>query len=50
MKGSVGTLYVDGVKAEIKTDFTVNPSLLGNTTDNYIGRPTLARSISEWRD
>lgn len=40
LKGSVGTLYVDGVKAEIKTDFTVNPSLLGNTTDNYIGRPT----------
>lgn len=40
LKGSVGTLYVDGVKAEVKTDFTVNPSSLGNTTDNYIGRPT----------
>jgi len=37
---NVGTLYVDGVKAEVKNDFTTNPSLLGHTTDNYIGKPT----------
>lgn len=40
LKGSTGILYVDGIKAEIKTDFTANPSLLGHTTDNYIGKPT----------
>lgn len=40
LKGNIGTLYVDGVKAEVKTDFTTNPSALGYTTDNYIGRPT----------
>lgn len=31
---------MDGVKAEVKNDFTPNPSLLGHTTDNYIGKPT----------
>jgi hypothetical protein len=40
LKGNVGTLYVDGIKAEVKTDFTTNPSKLGHTKDNYIGRPT----------
>ena len=40
LKGNVGTLYVDGIKAEVKSDFTTNPSVLGHTTDNYIGRST----------
>ncbi len=40
LNGNTGTLYVDGVKAEVKRDFTTNPSLMGCTTDNYIGRPT----------
>lgn len=40
LKGKVGTLYVDGVKAAVKEDFTTNPSMMGVTTDNYIGKPT----------
>lgn len=40
LEGNTGTLYVDGIRAEVKTDFTTNPSCLGHTTDNYIGRPT----------
>lgn len=40
LKGTIGTLYVDGIKVEIKENFTTNPSKLGNTKDNYIGRPT----------
>ena len=40
LEGNTGILYVDGVKAEVKNDFTTNPSVLGHTTDNYIGKPT----------
>lgn len=40
LENHTGILYVDGVTAEIKNDFTTNPSVLGHTTDNYIGRPT----------
>lgn len=42
LEGNVGTLYVDGVKAEVKSDYTTNPSKLGNTIENYIGKPTWA--------
>jgi hypothetical protein len=40
LKGSTGTLYVDGMKAEVKSDFTANLSTLGYTADNYIGKST----------
>lgn len=40
LKGNVGTLYLDGSRVMVKTDFTTNLSKLGNTSDNYIGKST----------
>lgn len=40
LKGNTGTLFVDGVKAAVKEDFSTSPARMGYTTDNYIGRPT----------
>lgn len=40
LEGSVGNLYVDGELVQTKEDFTTNPSRLGHTVDNYIGKPT----------
>jgi len=37
---NIGTLFVDGIKAAVKKDFTTNPAKLGHTPDNYIGKPT----------
>jgi fibronectin type 3 domain-containing protein len=36
--GSVGTLYVNGVSAGTNTGMTLNPSSLGLTTQNYLGK------------
>jgi hypothetical protein len=38
-----GILYVDGVAVGTNSSMTLNPSNLGNTTQNYIGR-------SQWAD
>ena len=36
--GNTATLYVDGVQVTQNTNMTLNPSNLGNTTNNWIGR------------
>jgi hypothetical protein len=41
--GMTGILYVDGVAVGTNSSMTLNPSNLGNTTQNYIGR-------SQWAD
>ncbi|MCR5793496.1 MAG: discoidin domain-containing protein [Lachnospiraceae bacterium] len=51
---NVGTLYVDGEAVATKDDFTINPSMLGDTTDNYIGKstypdPNLEGGIDEFK-
>ena len=38
LSGSTGTLYVDGVQVATNTSMTLNPSNLGETTQNWIGR------------
>lgn len=38
ISGSTGKLYVDGVQIATNTSMTLNPSSLGNTTQNWIGR------------
>lgn len=43
LNGSVGILYVDGVAVGTNNSMTLNPSSLGNTTQNYIGK-------SQWND
>lgn len=54
MQGTVGIMYINGVEVGRKEDFTLNPSLLGNTTQNYIGKsqfsdPYLNGDIDEFR-
>ena len=36
--GTVGTLWVDGVAVATNPNITLNPSDMGNTTNNWIGR------------
>ena len=43
LNGSVGTLYVNGQQVGQNTGMTLNPSSLGATTQNYIGK-------SQWND
>lgn len=38
IEGKTGTLYEDGVKAAENKDLTLNPSSLGSTTSNFIGK------------
>ncbi|MFC5468014.1 DUF5695 domain-containing protein [Cohnella suwonensis] len=38
ISGSTGRLYVDGVQVATNASMTLNPSSLGNTTQNWIGR------------
>lgn len=38
LSGSTGTLYVDGAQVGQNTAMTLNPSSLGSTTNNWIGR------------
>ena len=42
LSGTVGTLYVDGVKAGANGGMTLSPSSLGSTTLNYIGKSQFA--------
>ena len=43
LSGSVGKLYVNGSLVGQNTSMTLNPSSLGNTTNNYLGK-------SQWAD
>jgi fibronectin type 3 domain-containing protein len=38
LSGSLGTLYVNGTAVGTNSAMTLNPSSLGNTTNNYIGQ------------
>ncbi len=38
ISGSTGRLYVDGVQVAANSNMTLNPSSLGNTTQNWLGR------------
>ncbi len=38
LNGSTGTLYVDGQQAGSNTAMTITPTMLGTTTQNWIGR------------
>jgi len=40
--GSTGRLYVDGVQVAVNTNMTLNPSSLGHTTQNWLGRSQFA--------
>ncbi len=42
LNGSVGTLYVNGTQVGQKTNMTLTPSSLGNTTQNWLGRSQYA--------
>ena len=42
LKGSVGILYVDGLAVGTNSSMTLNPSSLGSTTQNYIGKSQYA--------
>ena len=52
---NVGILYVNGVEVGRNSSMTFNPSLLGTTTQNYIGRsewsadPYLNGSVDDFR-
>lgn len=53
--GTVGTLYVDGVKVGANTEMTLAPFDLGETTQNWLGRsqfssdPDLQGRVSDFR-
>jgi autotransporter-associated beta strand protein len=54
LNGRVGILYVDGVPVGTNSSMTINPSSLGNTTQNYIGKsqfgdPYLNGKVDEFR-
>lgn len=38
LSGNTGILYVDGLEAARNSNMTLNPSSLGNTTQNYLGK------------
>jgi fibronectin type 3 domain-containing protein len=43
LEGSTGIIYIDGVEAGRNDAMTINPSILGETNQNYIGK-------SQWPD
>ncbi len=54
LNGSVGIIYVNGIEVGRNETMTLNPSLLGNTIQNYIGKsqfndPFLNGTIDEFR-
>ncbi|MES2657943.1 MAG: rhamnogalacturonan lyase B N-terminal domain-containing protein [Verrucomicrobiota bacterium] len=42
LSGSTGILYINGSAVGTKTDMTLNPSSLGNTANNYLGKSQFA--------
>ena len=55
LNSGAGILYVDGVAVGTNASLSINPSSLGGTTNNYLGRsqsasnPYLDGSIDEFR-
>ncbi len=54
LSGTTGTLYINGAAAATNIAMTLNPSSLGNTTQNYLGKsqygdPMLQGSIDDFR-
>lgn len=54
LSGTTGTLYIDGAVAGSTNGMTLRPSILGNTTQNYLGKsqwpdPNLIGTIDEFR-
>ena len=54
MEGSIGIMYINGVEVGRKEDFSINPSNLGITTQNYFGKsqypdPYLNATLDEFR-
>ena len=54
LNGGVGVLYVDGVAVATNNAMTLNPSSMGSTTQNYLGKsqyadPYFAGSMDEFR-
>jgi hypothetical protein len=55
LNGNVGILYLDGVAVGTNASLTLNPSSLGSTTQNYLGRsqsgsdPYLPGALGEFR-
>lgn len=56
LNGNVGILYVDGLAVGSNTVMTLNPSSMGETTQNYLGRsqydppdPYFSGSMNEFR-
>ncbi|HLP78566.1 MAG TPA: LamG-like jellyroll fold domain-containing protein, partial [Candidatus Paceibacterota bacterium] len=54
LSGSTGRLYLNGVQVAVSTAMTLNPSSLGATTLNYLGRsqfsdPYLNASLDDFR-
>ena len=55
LKGNMGILYLNGVPVGTNSSMTINPSSLGNTANNYIGKsqysadPYFNGSIDEFR-
>lgn len=43
LEGSIAVMYIDGVEVGRNETMTINPSMLGKTTQNYIGK-------SQWPD
>ena len=54
LSGTTATLYVNGAAAATNTSMTLNPSSLGATTQNYIGKsqwpdPYLSGTVDEFQ-
>ncbi len=54
LSGTTGTLYINGAVAATNNSMTLNPSSLGNTTQDYLGKsqysdPTLQGSLDDVR-
>lgn len=54
LSGTTGTLYLNGVPVGTNDNMTLNPSSLGNTTNNWIGRsqypdPMLNGTVDEFQ-
>ncbi len=53
LSGTTGTLYINGNPVATNTNMTLNPSSLGNTTNNWIGKsqfgdPNLNASVDDF--
>ena len=55
LSGTTGTLYINGAAAKTNSSMTLNPSSLGNTSQDYLGKsqhggdPTLQGSLDDVR-